>query len=60
MSSAKLLALGWNPEVGFDEGLDETIDWFVENKDWWMPTVADAGYQTFMQRFYGKALGDDL
>jgi dTDP-glucose 4,6-dehydratase len=60
MSSAKLRALGWNPEIAFDQGLDETISWFVENKEWWMPTIADPGYQAFMQKFYGKALGDDL
>jgi dTDP-glucose 4,6-dehydratase len=60
MSSDKLRSLGWKPEVSFEKGLDETIDWYVDNKEWWMPTVTDAGYQTFMQRFYGKALGEDL
>lgn len=60
MSSEKLRELGWKPEVPFDEGIDETIDWYKNNKDWWMPTMTDAGYQAFMQRFYGKALGDDL
>ena len=60
MSSEKLRELGWKPEVPFDEGIDETIDWYKNNKDWWMPTMTDAGYQAFMQRFYGRALGDDL
>lgn len=60
MSSEKLRELGWKPEVPFDEGIDETIDWYKNNKDWWMPTMTDTGYQAFMQRFYGKALGDDL
>lgn len=60
MSSSKLRALGWKPTVPFEQGLDETIDWYRDKPDWWSPTVADSGYQEFMQRFYGKALGDDL
>jgi dTDP-glucose 4,6-dehydratase len=60
MTSEKLRTLGWKPRVTFDEGLDATIDWYRDNKEWWIPTVTEAGYQAFMQRFYGKALGDDL
>jgi len=60
MTSAKLRKLGWEPKIAFDAGLDETIDWYRDNQEWWMPTVADTGYQAFMHRFYGKALGDDL
>ncbi|MGH3280531.1 MAG: dTDP-glucose 4,6-dehydratase [Trebonia sp.] len=26
--------LGWGPEVAFVDGLDGTVDWYVENKDW--------------------------
>jgi len=60
MTSAKLRSLGWEPTVPFEKGLDETIDWYRDNKEWWIPTVAEPGYQAFMQRFYGKALGDEL
>ena len=27
--------LGWQPQVGFEEGLDRTIDWYLDNADWW-------------------------
>ena len=27
--------LGWRPSVTLDEGLERTVDWFVENRDWW-------------------------
>lgn len=60
MSSGKLRQLGWKPEVPFDAGLDQTIDWYRDNAGWWEPTIADSGYQEFMRRFYGTALGDDL
>lgn len=29
--------LGWEPEVPFDAGLRQTVDWYVQNQDWWQP-----------------------
>lgn len=29
--------LGYQPQVGFDEGLAETIRWYRENRSWWEP-----------------------
>jgi dTDP-glucose 4,6-dehydratase len=29
--------LGWQPEVAFDEGIAETIDWYRDNRAWWEP-----------------------
>lgn len=26
--------LGWQPEVNFDEGIQLTIDWYINNRDW--------------------------
>ncbi|NNM01613.1 MAG: dTDP-glucose 4,6-dehydratase, partial [Gammaproteobacteria bacterium] len=26
--------LGWRPEVGFEEGLDQTVRWYLNNQDW--------------------------
>ena len=33
--------LGWSHQVGFDEGLERTVRWYLENADWWGPLVAD-------------------
>jgi len=27
--------LGWIPEMKFEEGIKETITWYLENKEWW-------------------------
>ena len=27
--------LGWKPKQKFDKSLIETIDWYLENQDWW-------------------------
>lgn len=31
----KLLALGWTRQHNFDQGLEDTIKWYQENKSWW-------------------------
>jgi UDP-glucose 4,6-dehydratase len=33
--SDRLKALGWKPEIGFDDGLRRTVAWYRENKDNW-------------------------
>ncbi len=33
--------LGWEPLCGFDEGINQTLDWYLNNKDWWCRLVAD-------------------
>ena len=27
--------LGWKPEVGFNEGLEYTIEWYLNHRGWW-------------------------
>ena len=29
--------LGWEPEIGFDNGLQETVEWYSANRAWWEP-----------------------
>jgi dTDP-glucose 4,6-dehydratase len=37
-SKAKNL-LGWEPDVSFEEGLEQTIQWYRDNEAWWRPQV---------------------
>lgn len=30
-------ALGWEPKVGFEEGIERTYDWYSKNEGWWRP-----------------------
>lgn len=32
--------LGWAPQIDFVEGLRETIDWYVQNRNWWEPLIS--------------------
>ncbi len=34
-TAGRLKELDCRPQVGFDEGLAETIDWYRENESWW-------------------------
>jgi len=29
--------LGWQPKYTFDTGIEETVDWYLNNEDWWRP-----------------------
>jgi dTDP-glucose 4,6-dehydratase len=29
--------LGWRPEIGFEDGLRETVEWYAANRAWWQP-----------------------
>ena len=31
--------LGWEPSIGFDEGFEQTVKWYVENQAWWAPLL---------------------
>lgn len=34
--------LGWQAEIDFEHGLNETIAWYTDNQAWWQPLVAEA------------------
>jgi dTDP-glucose 4,6-dehydratase len=38
--------LGWKPAVILDEGLARTVDWYLNNEDWWRPLQARQGVGT--------------
>jgi dTDP-glucose 4,6-dehydratase len=38
LDSSKLRReLGWEPEIGFEDGLRETVEWYAANRAWWEP-----------------------
>ena len=38
LDSSKLRSqLAWEPEIDFERGLSETVDWYAEHRDWWEP-----------------------
>jgi dTDP-glucose 4,6-dehydratase len=35
--------LGWRPSVTLDEGLEQTVQWYLDNEDWWRALQAREG-----------------
>ena len=31
--------LGWEPSVTLRQGLERTVDWFIDNEEWWRPLL---------------------
>jgi dTDP-glucose 4,6-dehydratase len=46
--------LGWYPSVTFEEGLSETIDWYLSNSEW-LQQVTSGDYQNYYQKMYNPA-----
>lgn len=42
VSINKISTLGYRPEVSFEQGLAETINWYKDNSSWWKPLKARA------------------
>jgi len=45
--------LGWEPSYTFENGIAETIDWYLNNLDW-MENVKSGGYQEYYDKMYSK------
>jgi len=45
--------LGWRPSVTFEEGLSQTIDWYLQNGEW-LKHVTSGAYQGYYERMYGE------
>jgi dTDP-glucose 4,6-dehydratase len=50
----KLRALGWTPTVNLEVGLERTIEWYQERRDWWEP-LKSGEYREYYRRHYGPA-----
>jgi dTDP-glucose 4,6-dehydratase len=45
--------LGWEPSLQFEEGIELTIDWYLENQEW-LDHVTSGNYQKYYMEHYGK------
>ena len=47
----KIKQLGWTPSVSFEEAMDKTIDWYVQNR-WWWEKLKNGAYLEFYKTHY--------
>ena len=55
IDSRKLQAeLGWEPSLQFEEGIEKTVRWYLDNQAW-LDNVTSGDYQKYYEGMYGKA-----
>ena len=45
--------LGWLPETKFEDGIKKTIQWYLDNCEWWQ-TIISGEYQNYYEKMYGN------
>ncbi len=55
IDATKLGELGWEPKYTFETGLRQTIDWYVNNREWW-ENILSGDYQNYYEKQYGHKL----
>jgi len=44
--------LGWLPETKFADGLHKTVQWYLDNREWW-ETIVSGEYRDYYEKMYG-------
>lgn len=47
--------LGWKPQYTFETGIRQTIDWYLNNREWW-ENIISGEYAKYFDKMYGKDL----
>jgi len=53
IDTAKMQALGWSPRRGFDDGFRETVEWYINNRQWW-EKIKSGEFAEYYARMYGQ------
>lgn len=51
----RLRALGWTPQVPFEEGLKQTVEWYRTHEQWWRK-IKSGEFKAYYQQQYGQRL----
>jgi dTDP-glucose 4,6-dehydratase len=55
LDTSKLQALGWRSRHTFDQALELTVRWFVENEDWWRPLKSGEYLEYYRKQYVERA-----
>ena len=47
--------LGWEPKYDFYSGMIETINWYMDNKEWWR-NIKSGSYLHYYEKQYGERI----
>ena len=45
--------LGWAPAYNFETGLRQTVEWYLQHRDWWQPLLSEE-YKGYYTKLYGQ------
>ena len=45
--------LGWEPSLQFEEGIEKTVKWYLDNQEW-LDNVTSGEYEKYYVKMYGK------
>lgn len=45
--------LNWKPKYNFDTGIEQTVEWYLNNESWWK-SIISGEYQSFFEKLYGN------
>jgi dTDP-glucose 4,6-dehydratase len=55
LDAARARALGWRPQVSFEDGMKQTVEWYVQNKGWW-ERVKSGAFRDYYEKHYRARL----
>lgn len=55
LDCSKIRELGWEPKHQFEEALDKTIHWYIENR-WWWEKLKSGEYLEYYKKQYNRSL----
>jgi dTDP-glucose 4,6-dehydratase len=54
MDASKLKKeLCWEPSIGFEDGMNQTVQWYLEHDAWWQ-RIKTGEYLTYYEKWYGN------
>ena len=57
LDSAKIHGLGWTPKHNFQQTIERTVKWYLQNR-WWWEEVRDERFAEYYEQQYGKRLAE--
>ena len=55
LDGSRLRALGWEPQVSFEQGIARTVDWYASHREWWEP-IKSGDWHDYYQAQYAWRL----
>jgi dTDP-glucose 4,6-dehydratase len=59
LDASKIGGLGWSPSVAFEEGVERTVRWYMENQSWWRPLKSGEFWEYYRRNYRPLAVSHD-